>query len=248
MSDAGNQLDVLRAALKASGDVAYDWDLVADAIEWLDGAHLGFGFAPVEPVRTGEAYHSRINPEDLTCRLEALSGIYQGIERYECEYRVRHNSGEHHWYHDRGVAEYDSAGKPVRLRGILRQMRVTELRESVSHRHILEPTHDRREGVDIALLRPCHDGSQLFHSHSRSVRRPSMIKTLIVAEISRGKVSNCHSSGAFADDSMDTSYQHLKPPPRPTTQHLPGWTAQNPGPTTNLCPSVFICGSALPAE
>ena len=73
MGDTGNQLDVLRAALKASGDVAYDWDLVADEIEWLDGAHLGFGFSTVEPVRTGEAYHGRINPEDLTTRLEYLA-------------------------------------------------------------------------------------------------------------------------------------------------------------------------------
>ena len=120
MNDTEKQLQGLRTALLASGDIAYAWDLVADKIHWFDGAQQVFGLPSLDIVATGEDYHARINPEDLTRRLEALSGLYQGKAQFDCEYRVRQGNGEHHWYHDRGVADYGPDGKPVRLTGTLR--------------------------------------------------------------------------------------------------------------------------------
>ena len=122
MSDAEKQLRNLRAALIASGNVAYEWDLVADRISWFDGAEQAFGLPSLDLIGTGEDYHGRINPEDLARRLESLSALYQGNAQFECEYRVRHGNGELHWYHDRGVAEYGPEGKPTRLVGTLRQV------------------------------------------------------------------------------------------------------------------------------
>lgn len=122
MSDAEKQLQSLHAALTASGDVAYEWDLVADEFHWFGGAQQVFGLTSLDTIRNGENFHGRVNPEDLSRRLEALSALYQGEGRFDCEYRVRHGNGEHHWYHDRGVAEYGADGKPARMVGTLRSV------------------------------------------------------------------------------------------------------------------------------
>lgn len=122
MSNAKMQLKALCTALVASGDVAYEWNLADDQITWFDGVRQVFGLGAGDNIATGEDFHARINPEDLTRRLEALSALYQGNPQFDCEYRVRHGNGEHHWYHDRGVAEYGHDGKPVRMSGTLRSV------------------------------------------------------------------------------------------------------------------------------
>jgi len=122
MTDAEKQLQILRAALTASGEAAYEWDLVADEFRWFDGAHRIFDLRSPDAINSGESFHARVNPEDLSRRLEALSALYQGESQFDCEYRVRHGNGEHHWYHDRGVAEFGHDGKPVRMVGTIRSV------------------------------------------------------------------------------------------------------------------------------
>lgn len=143
MFDADTNLERLQAALLASGDVAYDWDLVADTISWLSGVEHAFGLLTVDSISTGEGFNGRINPEDLTERLQALSAVYRGARQFECEYRVRDGAGEQHWYHDRGVAEYDENGKPLRLTGVVRP--VNESRNNAERIEYLA-NHDELTG------------------------------------------------------------------------------------------------------
>lgn len=158
MFGADTNLERLRAALEASGDVAYEWDLVADEISWLEGAERAFGLTDLDAVSTGEGFNGRVNPEDLAGRLQALSAIYRGAREFECEYRVRDGMGEQRWYHDRGVAEYDADGKPLRLIGVVRP--VNESRHNAERIEYLT-NHDEltghfnrtrlREALDHAL-------------------------------------------------------------------------------------------------
>lgn len=122
MDDMSLELDRLRAALTASGDIVYDWDLVNDEINWLQGSEDSLSFAVSGQLTTGEAFHDYIHPEDLNYHLKATTALYEGEKSFECEYRLRDAGGEHRWYHDRGVAEFSADGKPLRLRGTIRKI------------------------------------------------------------------------------------------------------------------------------
>jgi len=79
-----------------------------------------FGISTPEAVLSGDAYHERINPDDLKTRLKLLSKHFTTREPFDCEYRVRTEMGGFCWIHERAAAEFSEAGQPVRLNGILR--------------------------------------------------------------------------------------------------------------------------------
>lgn len=114
------ELERLRAAVEASGDVVYDWDLATDRIDWFGQTSEVFGESASATPQNGDRYNGRINPEDLPARMHALSEHFAGVRTYDCEYRVRSATGEFHWVHDRGAVQLSTTGTPVRLSGALR--------------------------------------------------------------------------------------------------------------------------------
>jgi diguanylate cyclase (GGDEF)-like protein len=109
-----------RSAIEAAGDIVYEWDLVADRIVWGGQAASFFAVDPKHLPSGGETYHGRINPEDLPRRLRALTDHLTNGSGFECEYRVRADSGDFQWVHDRGAVERAPNGTPLRLLGTLR--------------------------------------------------------------------------------------------------------------------------------
>lgn len=120
MSEGPDNYDILRAALTGAGDLAYSWDLVGDAVMWVGDVAGLLGIASTEPVATGDAFHERINPEDLKIRLKALSRHFAHREPFDCEYRVRTERGGVIWIQERGSATFNEAGQPATLNGVLR--------------------------------------------------------------------------------------------------------------------------------
>jgi diguanylate cyclase (GGDEF)-like protein len=122
MSDAVSQLARLKAALTAAGDVVYDWDISAGDISWLAGPEHSVELLGGDGAISEQRFHDRIHPEDLKLRLDTLASLEVGRTSFECEFRLRDANGNHHWYHDRGTAEFDIDGKPIRLFGSLRRI------------------------------------------------------------------------------------------------------------------------------
>src|SRR5205814_1667879 len=60
----------LKSAMKATGDVAYYWDLVADRVAWVGGPLELFG---PEPPATPDEFSALINPRDKPARMTVLS-------------------------------------------------------------------------------------------------------------------------------------------------------------------------------
>jgi diguanylate cyclase (GGDEF)-like protein len=114
------ELERLRAAIEASGDIVYDWDLATDRIDWVGRPIEVFGAELTAVPRSGDRYSGRINPEDLPVRMHALSEHFAGTAVYDCEYRVRGASGEFQWVHDRGAVQMSPSGTPMRMSGTLR--------------------------------------------------------------------------------------------------------------------------------
>jgi len=119
-SESTDDMDRIRLAVSAAGDVGYDWDLVTDQIRWSGPVLRLFAAEEMTGYDTGEGYHGRVNPEDLPARLKSLSDHYISQDVFDCEYRVRQADGGFCWVHDRGRAEFSAGGEPVRLRGVLR--------------------------------------------------------------------------------------------------------------------------------
>jgi diguanylate cyclase (GGDEF)-like protein len=110
---------VLERALAAAGDVAYVWDIDSDALHWLSGLE-NLGFSATTRLPRGHAFAERINPDDLLLRQQQLQAHYACGARFDCEYRIRLESGEFAWVHERGAAEFDDARRPKRFLGVLR--------------------------------------------------------------------------------------------------------------------------------
>jgi diguanylate cyclase (GGDEF)-like protein len=107
------------AALAASGDIAYDWDVQSDAIAWHGPVGVVLGLADSATIATGRGMVGRINPEDVPRRQHRLSELVDG-EAFDFEYRVRAEDGRFNWVQDRGRMMRDAQGGIARLLGVLR--------------------------------------------------------------------------------------------------------------------------------
>jgi diguanylate cyclase (GGDEF)-like protein len=127
--DCRRALAHLEAALRASGDVVYEWDLATDRVTFFgDVSALFAGAAGPLPV-TGEALQARINPEDVPRRRRALADHFAGGGDYDCEFRLRTRRGEFQWLHDRGAVEFSPAGTPARMSGVIRLVTLRKQQE-----------------------------------------------------------------------------------------------------------------------
>jgi len=125
-SDGRSTLRQLHSALEAAGDLAYVWDLASDALEW-HGATAQLGGADPAAIATGRSFAGRIHPEDRVLRESRLEASAARGEFFECEYRLRDETGVTIWVQDRGRAELAADGAARRM-GVLRL--VTERKET----------------------------------------------------------------------------------------------------------------------
>lgn len=116
--------------LAASGDIAYEWDVVTGAIRWFGNAKPLFGLDPKGGPTHADAFNARINPEDMSNRLRRLNSHFHHRHSYDVEYRIAAPNGEFLWVHDCGAAAFCDKGAPVRMTGVLRVVTDRKLREA----------------------------------------------------------------------------------------------------------------------
>jgi len=114
-----SQLDWVRHAIGASGDILYKWDILSDRLAWAGEIEEVLGEGE-HAIASGHGFNNRIHPEDLPRRLKALSDHFSQGDNYDCEYRVRNGQGIVIWVHDRGRVEIDANGLPVAMSGAMR--------------------------------------------------------------------------------------------------------------------------------
>jgi len=126
LADAQRQLKITLAAAGVAG--TWDWDIlgrrlhVDDRFALLNGIEqdLSGGGVP-----TG-AFFNRIHHQDRPRVRLAVSGILNGAEVFDREYRLQAPDGAIRWVHARGRCAYDADGNPVRFTGAL--VEITEQR------------------------------------------------------------------------------------------------------------------------
>lgn len=107
-------------AMEGANEGHWDWDAATDRL-YLSPRMRALDGRPAEGTLTsGRAWLRDIDMHaDDRARFEtALRGHLQGRQpRFECEYRIRHPTGEWHWLLARGRCSFDQSARPVRFLG-----------------------------------------------------------------------------------------------------------------------------------
>lgn len=112
----------LIAALAASGDLLFEWDLTVNSVTWTGDPALVVGIVTANTIPDGESYLGRIHPEDLPHRMVALNRHIENADAFDCEYRIRSDDGNFRWVRERAVVRVSASGTPETLTGVVRDI------------------------------------------------------------------------------------------------------------------------------
>lgn len=146
-------------AVKGANDGIWDWNPKNGTVYFSNRWKSMLGYAPDELGDTFEEWHGRIHPDDLAGVDAALARHLSGADTfYQCEYRLRCKGGAYTWVSDRGQAQFDAAGEPLRMAGSLTD--VTARREAEAH------SQDRNQQLN-AIFDLSPDGFVSFDAEHR---------------------------------------------------------------------------------
>jgi PAS domain S-box-containing protein len=95
----------------------WDWDIRSNLCYWSPECERLYG-ARTGGLHSNDEWRARVHPDDL----QAIDGQWQGRiaggEPFELEYRFLLDSGESRWLVNKGRAQCDESGKPIRVSGI----------------------------------------------------------------------------------------------------------------------------------
>lgn len=118
--DAQRQLKITLTAAGVAG--TWDWDILGRRLHVDDRFALLNGIE--QPIVEGAgvptgAFFNRVHPQDRTRVRIAVSGILNGAEVFDREYRLQAPEGAVHWVHAHGRCVYGADGAPARFTGVL---------------------------------------------------------------------------------------------------------------------------------
>lgn len=109
-----------RLAARATNDLVWDWDLVADEIRWNEALSARLGYELQELGTSGEWWSSRVHPDDLEAVKSSLDDCLKGTsDAFNCEYRFRRADNSYADIFDRGFVLRDEKGRAYRMVGAM---------------------------------------------------------------------------------------------------------------------------------
>ena len=105
---------------QAANDVVWDWNLIANTVEFSPSVRTVFAYGPDEAVDSAEWWLANVHPDD---RKLVEQGIHAAIEGrgqfWSAEYRFRRGDDTYAHVFDRGFISRDNAGNGVRMMGTM---------------------------------------------------------------------------------------------------------------------------------
>ncbi len=133
------------AAMQAVEGIVFEWHLQTQTVYRSEGLFDLIGVRTEDAQPTREWWTQRVHPDDLSRIESELPPNFAGIERYECEYRVRHEAGQWIYVWERSYFQYNSQGEVVSVVGftadISRRKQIeADLRQSqeIAQRQLME--------------------------------------------------------------------------------------------------------------
>jgi PAS domain S-box-containing protein len=123
-----------RLLAEVTNDAIWDWDLVTDELWWNEGFETLFGYRRAEIEKTIDSWYNRVHPAE---RARVISGIHRLIDdggtTWSDEYRFLCKNGNYAYVQDRGRVIRNTAGKPVRMVGGMRDLTERNQAEEAAH-------------------------------------------------------------------------------------------------------------------
>ncbi|MGE0213384.1 MAG: EAL domain-containing protein [Parvibaculaceae bacterium] len=124
-----DELERIRRAVHATGEVAYHWHLASDALVWAGEVGRALDVENGPAIATGRAYARLLDRDNVTSRFDAVtsSGVRdegEGVP-YAIEYQIRPfgpDDERSHWVEDTGRWYAGSDGRPAEAFGIVRRI------------------------------------------------------------------------------------------------------------------------------
>lgn len=98
---------------------SWEWDIVANELDWSDETYRIFGLQPQEFGATYEAFLQYVHADDVAMLNQAVNETLQSLPTFELQYRIVRPSDEVLWVHARGELVRDETGTPQLMRGTL---------------------------------------------------------------------------------------------------------------------------------
>lgn len=134
---AAEALEKSEASLAAAQRIAHlgSWELDlkdlshldANELQWSDETFRIFGYQPGEVHVTNALFFNAVHPDDRQRVTKAVAEALRKCGSYDIEHRIILPNGEGRYVRERGEVVADSAGRPIRMRGIV--MDITERRQ-----------------------------------------------------------------------------------------------------------------------
>ncbi len=140
----------LQEALRVGSVVAFDWDVAADEMRFSQNATEVLGLNPQKVLRETE-WRQHIHPEDQPRLVSCLEGARPDQPSTSIAFRYRRPDGGEVWLEKIAIVQFDSAGKPARVNGLMTD--VTERKrfnEELSLARMTAETADRAKSSFLA--------------------------------------------------------------------------------------------------
>jgi PAS domain S-box-containing protein len=146
-------------AVSGANDGIWDWEPKSGKVYFSERWKTMLGYCGDEIGDTVEEWISRIHPDDLERTMAEVQKHLRGETAfYECEHRLRCRNGDYKWILDRGRAQLDTDGQPLRVAGS--HTDITERRNAEA------VIRDRTEQLD-AIFELSPDGFVSFDAAHR---------------------------------------------------------------------------------
>lgn len=120
ISEAHRAHERFELVTRATSDVIWDFDIMADTLWASDGLQRIFGLDPATMLDGLDRWTGRIHPEDIERVMTQFDAILnRGSDIWEREYRFRKGDGAYAWVRDEGFVLRDGEGAAVRMVGSL---------------------------------------------------------------------------------------------------------------------------------
>jgi PAS domain S-box-containing protein len=107
-----------RLVTRATNDLIWDWDLVANHLLWNEALYTAYGYIPDNVGTTGEWWISRIHPDDRERVERDIHAVIDGMaNEWSHEYRFLRASGQYADVLDRSYMVRSPTGAPLRMIG-----------------------------------------------------------------------------------------------------------------------------------
>jgi PAS domain S-box-containing protein len=131
----------LQEALTAGGVTAFEWNYRTGAARRSDNAAQILGFDPQQKFSTDE-FLARVHPDDRARFKRLVYGVRPDHPAYAITFRFIRPDGREAWLEEASRAEFDSAGRPIRLKGLT--LDITDRKRTAEHQELLLSELDHR--------------------------------------------------------------------------------------------------------